>query len=106
MKMFDLLMEGKSITLSGNEVTDIKVALSSISKDDTGDLFLYFISGVLEKKGYEVLGHGAEAVVIRHPNSDHVIKIFPSNSAFLKFVKLCKSIHDKHGYQILVVWQI
>jgi len=46
---------------------------------------------ILAKYGWKSLGTGLEAAVAMHPQKSYVLKIFPSHSAYVKFVQFVQS---------------
>jgi len=55
------------------------------------------VEKILDKNGWAVLGTGVEALVAHKPHMPYVLKLFPTNSAYVHFVKFCEQ-HAQHPH--------
>ena len=49
---------------------------------------------ILKKYDWKIIGSGAEACVLEHPEKKYVLKLFPKNSNYIKFVEYVQNNQD------------
>ena len=85
MRLYELLQ------LDELQITkDIKKLDPRVDGSDENQETGYSLEDILKKHGWKTLGKGYEAAVAYNPQKDYVLKIYPSNSRYTKFVDFVK----------------
>ena len=90
MRLYELLNE---LQIS----KDLKNIGSRVDGSDENQETGYTLENILKKHGWQTLGKGYEAAIAYNPKKDYVLKIYPTNSRYTKFVNFVqKNQNNEH----------